>query len=62
MDKLHGYVGRRGTVAYVPQLPWIRNSTLRNNIIMEKPFDKAFYEELLEVSLARRGSAFYIFN
>lgn len=57
MDKLHGYVGRRGTVAYVPQLPWIRNSTLRNNIIMEKPFDKAFYEELLEACALQQDLA-----
>ncbi|KAK6059581.1 hypothetical protein COOONC_02793 [Cooperia oncophora] len=53
MEKLHGYVGRRGMVAYVPQLPWIRNSTLRDNIIMEKPFDKAFYEEIIEACALR---------
>ncbi|XGW22458.1 hypothetical protein V3C99_005022 [Haemonchus contortus] len=53
MEKLHGYVGRRGTVAYVPQLPWIRNSTLRENILMGKPFDKLFYEEVIEACALR---------
>ncbi|PIO76790.1 putative multi drug resistance-associated protein [Teladorsagia circumcincta] len=57
MEKLHGYVGRRGMVAYVPQLPWIRNSTLRDNIIMEKPFDKAFYEEVIEACALRADLA-----
>ncbi|KIH59278.1 ABC transporter, ATP-binding protein [Ancylostoma duodenale] len=48
MEKLRGYVGVRGTVAYVPQQPWIRNGTLKDNIIMDKEFDKAAYEAVLE--------------
>ncbi|WKX90939.1 hypothetical protein Q1695_009632 [Nippostrongylus brasiliensis] len=57
MEKLHGYVGRRGVAAYVPQLPWIRNSTLRSNIIMDKPFDKAFYNEVIDACALRQDLA-----
>ncbi|KAK6726836.1 hypothetical protein RB195_004877 [Necator americanus] len=48
MEKLRGYVGLRGTAAYVPQQPWVRNSTLRDNIIMEKEFDSVAYGAVLE--------------
>ncbi|VDL63546.1 unnamed protein product [Nippostrongylus brasiliensis] len=57
MEKLHGYVGRRGVAAYVPQLPWIRNSTLRSNIIMDKPFDKVFYDEVIDACALRQDLA-----
>ncbi|KAK6033737.1 ABC transporter, ATP-binding protein [Ostertagia ostertagi] len=36
MDKLRGYVGVSGRVAYVPQQPWMQNQTIRQNIIFGK--------------------------
>ncbi|KHJ97390.1 ABC transporter, ATP-binding protein [Oesophagostomum dentatum] len=57
MEKLRGYVGLRGMVAYVPQQPWIRNGTLVDNIIMEKTFDKAFYDTVLEACALRQDLA-----
>ncbi|CAJ0593581.1 unnamed protein product [Cylicocyclus nassatus] len=48
MEKLRGYVGLRGTVAYVPQQPWIRNGTLKDNIVMEKEFNKEKYDAVIE--------------
>ncbi|KAL3100076.1 hypothetical protein niasHT_022904 [Heterodera trifolii] len=47
MHKVYGYVGIRGTVAYVPQQPWILNRTLRENIIFpvseeEKPYEQHY--------------------
>uniref|UniRef100_A0A158PAR8 ABC transporter domain-containing protein n=1 Tax=Angiostrongylus cantonensis TaxID=6313 RepID=A0A158PAR8_ANGCA len=48
MEKVCGYIGRRGTFAYVPQQSWIRNTTLRDNIIMGKTFDRNFYERVIE--------------
>lgn len=37
----------RGTIAYVPQTPWILNATIRNNIIVNRPFDAVKYEAVL---------------
>lgn len=31
MEKLRGYVGVKGQVAYVPQQAWIQNMSLRDN-------------------------------
>ena len=47
MKHLDGVIGRSGKVAYVPQQPWILNSTLRNNILVNLPFDEARYEHVL---------------
>ncbi|EYC37192.1 hypothetical protein Y032_0816g2504 [Ancylostoma ceylanicum] len=47
MGKLRGRIGLRGKVAYVPQLPWIQNMTVRDNILFGKPFDKHRYSQVL---------------
>jgi ABC-type multidrug transport system fused ATPase/permease subunit len=36
MEKLRGYIGMSGRVAYVPQQPWMQNNTMRNNITFGK--------------------------
>merc|ERR1719489_112505 len=36
MEKQEGYVGLRGSVAYVPQQAWIQNATLKENILFGK--------------------------
>lgn len=33
MRRERGHVTFGGTVAYVPQQPWIRNATLRQNVV-----------------------------
>jgi len=38
-----------GKVAYVSQIPWIQNDTIRNNIIFSKNFDKEKYNKTLEL-------------
>ncbi|KAJ4976197.1 hypothetical protein NE237_001303 [Protea cynaroides] len=40
----------RGTVAYVPQISWIFNATVRNNILFGSVFEPARYEKAIEVS------------
>ncbi|KIH68024.1 hypothetical protein ANCDUO_01649 [Ancylostoma duodenale] len=47
MGKLRGRIGMRGKVAYVPQVPWIQNMTVRDNIIFGKPLDKNRYNQVL---------------
>jgi ABC-type multidrug transport system fused ATPase/permease subunit len=46
--KLDGRVTVCGTIAYIPQTPWIMNTTVRENILFGRPFDRHFYEKTLE--------------
>ncbi|KAJ3693573.1 hypothetical protein LUZ60_009053 [Juncus effusus] len=40
----------RGTVAYVPQVSWIFNATVRDNILFGSPYDPYRYEKSIEVT------------
>ncbi|KAK4259954.1 hypothetical protein QN277_006228 [Acacia crassicarpa] len=40
----------RGTVAYVPQISWIFNATVRDNILFGSRFDPVRYEKAIDVS------------
>uniref|UniRef100_A0A0M3IWN3 ABC transporter domain-containing protein n=1 Tax=Ascaris lumbricoides TaxID=6252 RepID=A0A0M3IWN3_ASCLU len=53
MEKLRGYIGVRGQMAYVPQQPWIQNLTLRENIIFGKKYDEKFYDRVIEACALR---------
>ncbi|KAI3614178.1 abc transporter [Moniliophthora roreri] len=41
MRRTRGHVTFGGTVAYVPQIPWIRNATLKENVWFGLPEDEA---------------------
>ncbi|ORX44614.1 multi drug resistance-associated protein MRP [Hesseltinella vesiculosa] len=45
--KDQGSVTLRGSVAYVPQQPWLMNATVRENIVFGHRFDPVFYEKVL---------------
>lgn len=49
MTKVAGEVTIDGSVAYVAQTAWIINATLKENVLMGKPFDSTRYEEVLRV-------------
>ena len=38
----------QGSVAYVPQQPWIQNSTAEKNILFGKDFDEARYHDTVK--------------
>nr|AXN55887.1 ABC transporter C family member 2 [Crocus sativus] len=40
----------RGSVAYVPQVSWIFNATVRDNILFGSPFQPLRYEEAIKVT------------
>nr|CAB3219630.1 multidrug resistance-associated protein 1-like [Phallusia mammillata] len=40
MEKKHGHVGVKGSIAYVPQQAWIQNATLQNNILFGKSLEQ----------------------
>lgn len=46
--KLEGTVIVKGQIAYVSQVPWITNSTVKENILFGTKFDADFYEKTLE--------------
>ncbi|CDH53086.1 abc metal ion [Lichtheimia corymbifera JMRC:FSU:9682] len=48
MVKQGGNATLRGSVAYVPQQPWVMNATLRDNIVFGHRWDPAFYDRVLE--------------
>lgn len=50
MRKTSGRVFLEGSVAYVAQMAWIFNDTLKNNILFGKPFDEELYDRALRVS------------
>lgn len=47
MNKVSGSVQVNGSVAYVPQQAWIQNLSLRNNILFNKPYDHAHYDNVI---------------
>ncbi|XP_007990560.3 ATP-binding cassette sub-family C member 11 [Chlorocebus sabaeus] len=47
MNLLEGSVGVQGSLAYVPQQAWIVSGSIRENILMGDPYDKARYLQVL---------------
>ena len=39
-----------GSISYVPQIPWIQNETIRNNILFFSEFIEQKYEEAITFS------------
>lgn len=49
MEKLSGQINVFGTTAYAPQLAWIQNATLRDNILFGRRYDESFYNQVINV-------------
>ncbi|TMW62285.1 hypothetical protein Poli38472_009778 [Pythium oligandrum] len=50
MVRLSGTCEVSGEVSYVSQEAWIRNSSVKDNILFESPFDADRYEQVLEAT------------
>ncbi|KAG1338494.1 ABC transporter C family member 2 [Cocos nucifera] len=50
LPETNTFVEIRGTVAYVPQVSWIFNATVRDNILFGSPFQPSRYERAIEVT------------
>ena len=46
MVRYEGEANVRGKVAYVPQQAWMRNATLRNNILFGKKLNQEVYDRV----------------
>ena len=45
---LNGTVEVRGTLSYTSQEPWIFSGTLRENVLFGSPFEKEWYDTVIE--------------
>ncbi|KAF9933833.1 Canalicular multispecific organic anion transporter 2 [Linnemannia zychae] len=50
MYKLEGVVRTYGNIAYVPQQAWIINGSVRENILLGKPFNQEKYDQIIYAS------------
>ncbi|KAF0697304.1 Aste57867_11998 [Aphanomyces stellatus] len=48
MEKYAGHVFVGGSVAYFSQQAWIQNTTIRENILFGKPYDRTKYNKIVE--------------
>ncbi|GLT38273.1 hypothetical protein SLA2020_125310 [Shorea laevis] len=48
MQLVHGSIKSHGSIAYVPQVPWILSGTIRDNILLGKCLDPNRYSEILK--------------
>ncbi|XP_074522327.1 ATP-binding cassette sub-family C member 12-like [Halichoeres trimaculatus] len=53
MHLLSGSISANGTFAYVSQQAWIFHGTVRENILMGEPFNKAKYDRIVDVCSLR---------
>ena len=42
-----------GSISYVSQIPWIRNATIKDNILFYQPYEEEKYNEVIELSQLR---------
>ncbi|KAJ1830981.1 hypothetical protein LPJ63_004590 [Coemansia sp. RSA 2711] len=54
MIKDSGHVFTRGRLAYVPQVPWIMNATLRTNVLFGSNYDPVFYDKVIDACSLRQ--------
>ncbi|XP_014278687.1 multidrug resistance-associated protein 1 [Halyomorpha halys] len=54
MCKISGRVNTRGSIAYVPQLAWIQNCTLQDNILFGKTLDSKKYHKVINACALKK--------
>ncbi|KTW31190.1 uncharacterized protein T551_01263 [Pneumocystis jirovecii RU7] len=47
--KIYGTININGTIGYCSQVSWIQNSTVMDNILFGKPYDKHKYQKVINV-------------
>eukprot|EP00026_Physarum_polycephalum_P000563 Phypoly_transcript_00564.p1 GENE.Phypoly_transcript_00564~~Phypoly_transcript_00564.p1 ORF type:complete len:1454 (+),score=273.03 Phypoly_transcript_00564:76-4437(+) len=57
IPKIDGKVEVRGTIALVPQQPWIKHTSLKENILFYRKFDSARYYNTIDVCELERDVA-----
>lgn len=49
MEKLRGEVRVNGSIAYVPQQPWMQNQSVKQNIIFGADYDEILYSRVFDL-------------
>jgi len=49
MYKFNGKINLNGTLAYAPQLAFVQNASLRDNILFGKEYDELFYKQVVKI-------------
>lgn len=49
----YGELNVYGKVAYAPQIPWIQNTSVRENILFGRPYDPEFYDRVIDACSLR---------
>uniref|UniRef100_A0A2P2M4L9 ABC-type xenobiotic transporter n=2 Tax=Rhizophora mucronata TaxID=61149 RepID=A0A2P2M4L9_RHIMU len=67
MQQISGLIWSSGSVAYVPQVPWIQSGTIRDNVLFGMPYDSERYSDTIkacaleiDISLIPGGDMAYI--
>ncbi|KAL9250967.1 ABC transporter C family member 13-like protein [Drosera capensis] len=48
MQKIGGWIHRNGSVAYVPQVPWVLSGSIRENILFGKEYNPTRYGDVIQ--------------
>lgn len=48
MTKINGKLTISDTIAYIPQVAWIQNATVKENITFSEPYDKNKYDDIID--------------
>ncbi|XP_014276421.1 multidrug resistance-associated protein 1 isoform X1 [Halyomorpha halys] len=54
MYKQSGKVNTKGSIAYVPQIAWIQNCTLQDNILFGRNLDRKAYQKVVDACALRQ--------
>jgi ATP-binding cassette subfamily C (CFTR/MRP) protein 1 len=57
MEKVNGSANVDGSIAYVPQQPWIQNATLQDNITFGSTLNKEWYNKVIDACALRADLA-----
>ncbi|KAL4508323.1 hypothetical protein ABPG72_003627 [Tetrahymena utriculariae] len=49
LNKISGKIAVKGSIAYVPQIPWLRSCSLRDNILFGEEYNQKRYEKTLRI-------------
>jgi len=49
MYKFNGKINLNGTLAYAPQLAFVQNASLRDNILFGKEYNELFYKQVVKI-------------
>lgn len=56
-----GQISIDGKIAYAPQQTWLRNQSLRENVLFDEPWNSERFKKVIKASCLKKGIYFYFF-